>query len=63
MALMSLPYLGSMQLPPYLHDGSASTLEGVLNNPSHTLVILTQDKRSALVDFLMSIDDLSTSFE
>lgn len=47
--------LGLGSSAPYLHDGSATTLEEVLDSPKHTPV-LTENEKAHLVIFLRSID-------
>ncbi|MGS2717888.1 putative Ig domain-containing protein [Eionea flava] len=41
---------------PYLHDGSAPTLESVLQNTSHTSTTFTEYESDAIVAFLRSLD-------
>lgn len=57
--------LGVFAFAPYLHNGTALTLDEVLNNPAHvgTSPILNKaKKRAALVRFLKSIDDSTVPF-
>lgn len=51
--------LGLHATAPYLHDGSAATLEQVLANPRHVGADLSAAERKDLTVFLRSIDDLT----
>lgn len=48
--------LGLFATPPYLHDGSAPTLEAVLANATHAGTTFDAKQRSDLAAFLDSID-------
>jgi YVTN family beta-propeller protein len=57
--------LGVAANGPYLHDGSALTIEDVLTNPSHvgTSPLLSNGKkRQQLIKFVLSIDDRTEPF-
>lgn len=57
--------LGAFFNAPYLHDGSALTIEEVLNNPMHvgtSKVLAKPKKRAKLVKFVLSIDDRTEPF-
>ncbi|MEW6734408.1 MAG: hypothetical protein AB1489_23985 [Acidobacteriota bacterium] len=57
--------LGAFFNAPYLHDGSALTIEDVLANPAHvgTSPLLTKPKKRAqLIKFILSIDDSTQPF-
>lgn len=49
--------LGLHATAPYLHDGSAATLEDVLRNPAHTQVLLDSSQIADLAAFLRTVDD------
>lgn len=54
--------LGLHATAPYLHDGSAATLEAVLANPLHTGKALSAGESAALVAFLLTIDHGTAPF-
>jgi cytochrome c peroxidase len=54
--------LGLHATAPYLHDGSAATVEEVLQNPAHTQVTLDPRQVAELAAFLRSIDDTTEPF-
>ena len=54
--------LGLSATAPYLHDGSAATLEEVLRNPAHTGIPLDAEQISELAAFLRTIDDTTEPF-
>jgi len=45
---------------PYLHDGSAATLQDVLSNPVHAAGTLTATEKNDLAAYLLQIDDSET---
>jgi hypothetical protein len=50
------PLRGAWQHPPYFHDGSAATLEGVVEHYDQTLALgLTAPERAALEQYLRSL--------
>jgi YVTN family beta-propeller protein len=48
--------LGLHTTAPYLHDGSAATLNAVLENPVHVKAVLSSAERQDLILFLTSLD-------
>ncbi|MBK6429103.1 MAG: hypothetical protein IPF82_23795 [Blastocatellia bacterium] len=57
--------LGVFAFPPYLHNGTAVTLDEVLNNPAHvgtSPLLQKPKKRAALIQFIRSIDDSTPTF-
>ncbi len=57
--------LGVFAFAPYLHNGTAVTLEEILNNPAHvgtSAVLSKAKKRAQLIQFLRSIDDSTPPF-
>lgn len=57
--------LGVFAFSPYLHNGTAVTLDEVLNNPTHvgtSPLLQKPKKREALIQFIRSIDDSTTPF-
>jgi mono/diheme cytochrome c family protein len=55
--------LGLHATAPYLHDGSAATLEDLLGNEEHVGALLGRQEQAALVVFLRSIDSATPPFE
>lgn len=56
---------GVFAFGPYLHNGSAVTLDELLNNPTHmgaSALLSSPVKRKQLVRFLQSIDDSTPAF-
>ncbi len=57
--------LGVFAFSPYLHNGTAVTLDEVLNNPAHvgtSPLLQKPKKRAALIQFIRSIDDSTPPF-
>ncbi|MCC6743529.1 MAG: beta-propeller fold lactonase family protein [Acidobacteria bacterium] len=57
--------LGVFAFSPYLHNGTAVTLDEVLNNPAHvgsSAQLQKPKKRAALIQFIRSIDDSTPPF-
>ena len=57
--------LGVYANVPYLHDGSLTTVDQVLNNPTHVgtnKILSSAKKRAQLVKFVLSIDDRTEPF-
>jgi len=58
--------LGVFAFSPYLHNGTAVSLDEILNNPTHvgtSPVLNKAKKRALLVRFLRSIDDSTQPFQ
>ncbi|HZJ10335.1 MAG TPA: beta-propeller fold lactonase family protein [Trueperaceae bacterium] len=54
--------LGLTATAPYLHDGSAATLEAVVADPEHAGRPFTAAETTALAAFLRTIDDSTATF-
>ena len=55
--------LGLWLSAPYLHDGSAATLEEVLDNPTHMGSALDAQEKTALAAYLRQIDRQETNLD
>src|SRR5690606_6410293 len=55
--------LGLHASAPYLHDGSAASLDVVLTNEAHVGRRLTSDEVAELVRFLIGIDERTVAFD